>query len=310
MVGVRDILLLLQFAEVAETLSFSEAGRRLGVAQPWLSARIRKLEDLMGAQLFTRTSRRVELTPHGRELFDLVLPLARTANEVDAQLASWKNGVAGRVRVGCPPLGEPDRQQAELVARFIAANPKIEVDIETGWFDQQIQLMERGNLDLILAVRGAPPANAQSIALHRLTFAVMVHDHDPLASVADLTVAMFAGRRLAMAPPRRMGDLYDLLYAPFVHAGAVPVVLPELRRSLLQNDDDLIVSTIVPMSGAGRLRHGIVRRVVADVPPLWLMLLRPDKAVPSGATERFWNLARHLSSAVVSRDEPPGPSLP
>ena len=50
-----DVRLMLQFAAIAEERSFTRAAKRLGLAQPWLSARMRALEDELGSEVFERS---------------------------------------------------------------------------------------------------------------------------------------------------------------------------------------------------------------------------------------------------------------
>lgn len=69
------------FLAVAQHLSFAQAGERLHLSQPALSLTIKSLEEDLGGQLLSRTTRSVSLTPEGETL----LPLARQL------LADWDN---------------------------------------------------------------------------------------------------------------------------------------------------------------------------------------------------------------------------
>lgn len=67
-------------AVLAEELSFTRAARRLGVAQPALSAQISRIERRLGRKLVERSTRSVVLTPAGQ---DLVARARRVLAEAD-----------------------------------------------------------------------------------------------------------------------------------------------------------------------------------------------------------------------------------
>jgi LysR family carnitine catabolism transcriptional activator len=61
------------FVAVAQSQSFAEASKRMHLSQPALSSAVKKLEEQLGGRLFSRSTRRVKLTPEGAAF----LPVAR-----------------------------------------------------------------------------------------------------------------------------------------------------------------------------------------------------------------------------------------
>ena len=76
-------------ATLAEELNFTRAARRLGVAQPALSARISRMERRLGRKLVERSTRSVQLTDAGLELLQRAAPMLA---ELDPQLSRGSSG--------------------------------------------------------------------------------------------------------------------------------------------------------------------------------------------------------------------------
>lgn len=88
------------FVALAEELSFTRAAARLHVSQPPLSLQIAQLEAELGAPLFTRTSRRVDLTAAGRAFLVDARAVLERLDLARQRVGAMGRGEAGRVDVG------------------------------------------------------------------------------------------------------------------------------------------------------------------------------------------------------------------
>src|SRR5215469_11061664 len=88
------------FVAVAEELHFGRAARKLHLAQPPLSQQIRRLEEILGYALFTRTSRQVKLTTAGELFLDRARSTLRKVREDMEVARSAGRGELGFLTVG------------------------------------------------------------------------------------------------------------------------------------------------------------------------------------------------------------------
>ena len=98
-----DLRQLEYFCAVARTGSFTKAAEDLGIAQPSLSEQIARLERGLGAPLFERLHRRIELTPLGEAILGKAKALVEDAAALPDVFDQARAGVRGPLRVGSIP---------------------------------------------------------------------------------------------------------------------------------------------------------------------------------------------------------------
>jgi len=190
-----DLRHLESFCAVAHARSFTRAAEDLGIAQPSLSEQIKKLEQALGAPLFERFSRRIELTPPGLTL----LPHARAILEQTAALPQYieaeREGVQGPLRVGAIPTILP-YFVVPLMRGFVDAFPDIELHLREATTDDLLQQVLDGVLDL--AVVSLPVAEKGLVMseLFREPLCVAVPETHELASAGKLRLRKLCGERL------------------------------------------------------------------------------------------------------------------
>lgn len=152
------------FLVVARHLSYAAAARDLGVSTSALSQSVRQLEERVGVPLLIRTSRNVALTDAGHRLLDNAGPAIEQALEALKHVKAQRGEVTGRVRLTVPSASVT-LILAELIPRFLAKYPKVEVEAHVddrlvnsvaGEFDAGIRLIEAIDRDMV-HVRLTPP---------------------------------------------------------------------------------------------------------------------------------------------------------
>lgn len=87
------------FVAVAECLSFSEAGRRLFLSQPFVSRQIKELETVLGLPLFNRSGRKISLTEAGLCLLEDATKVKEQVEQIERRMRMLASGEAGLLRL-------------------------------------------------------------------------------------------------------------------------------------------------------------------------------------------------------------------
>lgn len=143
-----DLKQLDHFVAVANEQNFTRAAERLHIVQSGLSASIRALEQELGAPLFIRTTRRVDLTATGRAFLveaRRVLAAASQARTVVDEMQGLQRGV---LSIGMIQGLSPLLDIAGLLGRFRAACPNVEIRLTCGGSETLVEGVRTGELDL------------------------------------------------------------------------------------------------------------------------------------------------------------------
>src|SRR5690606_5927069 len=140
--------LLKTFVRVAETGSFTQAAVSLGLQKASVSEHVRLLENLVGARLFHRTTRRVQATHDGLALLERCKDLLSDMEELEGMFRREGTALEGRLRVDMPT---PTARRIVMpnLADFLRRYPGLQIEISST--DRRVDLVREG-FDCVLRV--------------------------------------------------------------------------------------------------------------------------------------------------------------
>jgi DNA-binding transcriptional LysR family regulator len=218
---------LVYFREVARHLHFRKAADALAVAQPALSRQIAQLEAALGAPLFVRSRRRVELTAAGRLLAERVEPLLRAMAGVPAELRSLAQGRTGRVRVAFTGLAMATVLPG-ILREFHRCSPGIRVELNESPTSAQLTALQAGELDCGFFHPDAPTPGLQTRLLLREKNGVLLPAGHALARRPGLRLRDLAATPFVLFPRSHNPGFYDRVLAAFARAGVTPRIAEEV----------------------------------------------------------------------------------
>ncbi len=174
---------------VAEERHFTRAANRLHVAQSALSHQVQQLEHELGTALFTRTSRRVELTDAGEAFVLRAREVLAATERLRGDVASTAEAVTGTLRIGTITT----LTQIDLAAHlrsFLDTHPGVDVHVVSAMSESIVAQVEAGELDLgfigLWHTRPRAGLTARVLGTEQLV-AVVARDH-PWATRTTVTL--------------------------------------------------------------------------------------------------------------------------
>ena len=134
------------FVATYEERSFTAAAKREHATQSGVSQHVRKLEDRLGAKLFSRDRGRVVPTPAGDAYYERCVELLRLANAADSAVSRFGGGLTGEIFVGLMPTMTRSAL-APALSRFTNEQPNVVIRVVEAYSAVLTQQVRSGELD-------------------------------------------------------------------------------------------------------------------------------------------------------------------
>lgn len=216
------------FCAVAQYLNYSEASRRLHVAQPAISQTIMDLEDELEVKLLLRTRRRVQLTAAGTTFLKEAEEILRRADEARRQAQRAARGEVGRLGIGFFGTASAPILPA-LVQSYRGKFPDVELHLYELNPDQQLAAFDEGQIDLGFS-RPLPPDRKPEFeeeVVYTDSLAIALPEAHPLAKQTVVRLKSLASEPFVQFHRKGAPGLFDEVIACCHRAGISPRVVNE-----------------------------------------------------------------------------------
>jgi DNA-binding transcriptional LysR family regulator len=214
------------FLAVTETLHFSKAAARLGMAQPPLSQQIKRLEQILGHRLFDRTTRGVKLTLAGQLLAERARSTIDKVQDDLAQVRRLGRGEGGTLTVGFSGSVMFTALPA-AIETYRRIYPKVELRLRELVTSAQIPALLDGTLDLAFLRDGDGAEGIEMTTLLKEPYVAVLPQRHALSRKRSLRVADLRHEPFIFFS-RRMGALaFDRTMACCEASGFRPNIVQE-----------------------------------------------------------------------------------
>lgn len=299
------------FLVAAETLSFTEAARRLHMSQPSVSQHIQTLERHFDKELFIRLGRSIILTDAGQALLPSAREIVNQSVNIEEMMRSLDGEVHGHLLVGCSTT--PGKYiLPHLLARFHRRFPKVKVSCHVAPQEQAVEMLCANEIHFSMA--SAPYLTCRDVEFWKYTT-------DPVVLIAPID---HPWARRGVIEPKELPDGVYILREPAsgtmstVYEGlaGVGITRDDLETLLVLGNPEAIALAVQEGLGVGFVSAIVVDKLVQDgVAVVGIRGLKLERDIYigrfagrplSGAQAAFWEFVRDEAQAhVVPAADPP-----
>ena len=278
------------FLEVARLGSVSRAAEALYVTQPTLTARLHALERDMGDQLFVRTRHGMRLTDAGRAFLPYAERAVRALKDGRQAIDDVARGSSGQLVIAAAPAVST-YILPEVLERFVASHPKVEVVVRTGHSEDVLEMVLRDEVQLGLG-RALKHPDIELRPFYEEELVLVVPPGHPFAARRRVPLTDVANDQLIMFD--RTSSYYEITQAAFLSAGASVQGKMELdnieaAKKMVERGRGV---ALIPRTAVSRELQDRALRLVEleDAPPMRrniVAMRRRDAGEPAGIVAGF-----------------------
>ena len=246
------------FKAVAEELSFSEAAKKLFVAQPAISQQISDLENEIGVKLFHRSKRQVILTPAGNIFYKRADQILEQIDDAINEAQRASKGQVGDLIIGF--IGSPVHQfMPQLIQDFREKFNGVRVSLVQMEPEQQTEALLNNKIHVSFSrpINNVIYPQLESHLVYTDSFvAALPHDHE-LSSKDKLTAEDLINEPLILLSRKASRSYFEMMLSFFDEYKRRPEIVSE------PNDIQTIMTLVQARCGIA-IVPSCVRHTVAD----------------------------------------------
>lgn len=289
------------FIAVAEELHFGRAAELLGISQPPLSQQIQALERELGARLFERTNRRVELSEAGRLFLEEARQVLAQVDKAADVARRAQLGELGEMKIGFTSSAPFNSSIPRAIYAFRQAFPAVHLNLQEMSSKQVADALVDESIAIGLMRPLALPESLTALELFREPLVAVLSSAHPLAAGSEngLSLSALADEPFVFFPRSYGSGLYAQLLSLARQAGFSPHFSQEAGAAM--TIIGLVAAglgvSVLPASFQWMRIDGVVYRPLLDADAVTAVWLVQRKATPSAMAQAFVELLTREAGA-------------
>lgn len=292
---------LKSFLAVADSLSFVRAAQKLHLSPPALTSQIQKLEEDVGAQLFIRDKRNVQLSSAGEIFFEEARETLARAEQAVVRVQRSLRGEVGRLRIGFVSSAVLEIVPLIVVA-FQKRYPQVDFELRNLQTSAQLEALAGQALDIGFVRLPVEHNDLNFTLIHREPFvAVLPKDH-PAARQRRFSLQSLKGERFVVYGRRWAPGFFDQIVSICFNAGFTPDIVQETAEMYT------VIAFVAAGQGVSILPRSVVlaqskgivvRALPANMPKSEIAVATGKSPLPA-LVENFLRFARSAHGVRIS----------